>query len=182
MRVIETERTILRQPSHNEVDTIYQIATNEIEDESFSRASFDAELAFDASMASQPMGQHFGRPAVYLKETNRYIGFCTLMPRLCTPEEMASLELAEAALPGVSSIEAEVGWAISNQYRRRGLATECGDALVRYGLDELRLPRIVAFTEPDNEASIRVMRSLGMHISIRPDSRVVVGLVQQADI
>lgn len=74
------------------------------------------------------MGQYFGRCAVYLKETNRYIGFCTLMPRLCTPAEMASLHLAQAAWPGVSSIEAEVGWAISNQYRPRGVATECGDA------------------------------------------------------
>lgn len=178
MKPIETERLVLRLHTPDELDTIYQILIREIEDESFTRDAFDAELHFDSSLAQQPLGQQFGRPAIFLKGSDRYIGFCVLMPRLCTPEELALYNPKIPKQTQPSTIEAEIGWAISDTYRNQGYATEAGKALIRYGFDELQLPRIVAFTERSNEASIRVMRKLGMQIGTQPQTDAVAGMIE----
>lgn len=44
----------------------------------------------------------------------------------------------------------------------QGYATEAGRAILRWGFAELRLPRIVAVTDPENRASQRVVEKLGM--------------------
>lgn len=45
---------------------------------------------------------------------------------------------------------------------RRGLATEVGVALIRFGLEDLGLRRLFATAHLRNVASIRVMEKLGM--------------------
>jgi RimJ/RimL family protein N-acetyltransferase len=54
-------------------------------------------------------------------------------------------------------------------HRRRGYATEAGQALVDYAFRSLNLRRIVATTDFDNEGSIGVMRRLGMTIERNPN-------------
>ena len=76
-----------------------------------------------------------------------------------------------------SSIEAEIGWAISDKYRNRGFATEAAQALVAYGFAEVGLARIVAFTEKDNYASLRVMQKIGMRVGESLDTDVMVGVI-----
>lgn len=43
-----------------------------------------------------------------------------------------------------------------------GLATECAKASLRYGFEEQGFSRIVAIAKPENKASIRVMKKVGM--------------------
>lgn len=83
----------------------------------------------------------FGRWAVIHKETNRFIGLCGLKLFEGQPELIYVLEKA---------------------YWGRGLATEAARAALRYGFEEVKLERIVAVTRPENVASQRVMRSIGM--------------------
>ena len=178
MLALETQRLILRPGRPDELETIYRILVREIEGESFTMDDFEAERAFDLHLAQQPLGVQFGRPSIFLKAENRYIGYCLLMPRLCTPEELTLYGRLPATPPRRASLEAEMGWAISELYRGNGYSTEAAHALVDYGLRDLRFPRIIAFTTRSNLASIRVMEKLGMRIGRDRATDAVAGMIE----
>lgn len=56
----------------------------------------------------------------------------------------------------------ELGWAVRDEMRGQGFATEIGVAGLRFGFDVLRRREIVAFTEVHNFASRAVMERLAM--------------------
>jgi [ribosomal protein S5]-alanine N-acetyltransferase len=56
----------------------------------------------------------------------------------------------------------EVGWHLDPGHWRRGYASAAGRLLLRYGFETLGLAEIVAVVVPENEASRRVVRALGM--------------------
>ena len=61
-----------------------------------------------------------------------------------------------------NTVEVEVGYRLSKSAWGRGLATEGASALVRYGLMELGLDRVVGLTHPDNDPSKRVLMKAGL--------------------
>jgi [ribosomal protein S5]-alanine N-acetyltransferase len=60
------------------------------------------------------------------------------------------------------TVEVEVGYRLQKSAWGRGLATEGSRALVRYGMFELGLDRVVGLTHPDNEASKHVLMKSGL--------------------
>lgn len=56
---------------------------------------------------------------------------------------------------------AEIGWYLAAGRGGRGLATEGARALLRYGLDRLRLPAVWALIHVDNQPSLRLAGRLG---------------------
>jgi len=58
--------------------------------------------------------------------------------------------------------QGEMGWALGEEYRGQGYATEAARALMDYGFNSLGLHRIHADTGTDNVASWRIMERLGM--------------------
>jgi RimJ/RimL family protein N-acetyltransferase len=54
-----------------------------------------------------------------------------------------------------------VGWLLDPAVWGRGLATEAGEASVRYGFEVLGADRLVSICVPENGASRRVMAKLG---------------------
>jgi RimJ/RimL family protein N-acetyltransferase len=56
----------------------------------------------------------------------------------------------------------DVGFALLSPYRGAGFAFEAASAVMRFGQQRLGLKRVVAITSPDNEASIKVVRRLGL--------------------
>jgi ribosomal-protein-alanine N-acetyltransferase len=58
--------------------------------------------------------------------------------------------------------EVEIGWWLAKDCWGRGLASEGARETMRFGFDEIKLARIVAIARPENRASIRIMRKLGM--------------------
>jgi ribosomal-protein-alanine N-acetyltransferase len=54
-----------------------------------------------------------------------------------------------------------VGWTVAGDRWGEGFATELGAASVRHGFEVLGLGDIVAYTLPENRASVRVMEKLG---------------------
>jgi ribosomal-protein-alanine N-acetyltransferase len=58
--------------------------------------------------------------------------------------------------------EVEVAYLLDKQYWRRGLGTEAARALLRYGFERLRLSSLVCLIHPDNQASKKVARNMGM--------------------
>lgn len=59
------------------------------------------------------------------------------------------------------TVEVEVGYRLAKSAWGRGLATEGASALVRYGILELGLDRVVGLTHPDNAASQNVLMKSG---------------------
>ena len=58
--------------------------------------------------------------------------------------------------------EVEVGYRLQKSAWGRGFATEGARALVRYGMFELGLERVVGLTHPDNDASKHVLMKSGL--------------------
>ena len=58
--------------------------------------------------------------------------------------------------------EVELGYLLSKAYWGKGLATEAGQASLRFGFDVLGQERIIAIIHPENLASQRVALRLGM--------------------
>lgn len=60
------------------------------------------------------------------------------------------------------TVEVEVGYRLIKSAWGRGLATEGASALVRYGMFELGLNRVVGLTHAENEPSKRVLMKAGL--------------------
>ncbi|MGN6586671.1 MAG: GNAT family N-acetyltransferase [Solirubrobacterales bacterium] len=58
--------------------------------------------------------------------------------------------------------EAEVGWVLRPEVRGKGLATEAGSAALRWGFEQFDPPYITAMIQPENTASVRVAKRLGL--------------------
>jgi RimJ/RimL family protein N-acetyltransferase len=79
-------------------------------------------------------------------------------------------ELKDSAVPiGICGLlkrdyleDVDVGFALLACYRGAGFALEAASAVIRFGKETLELERIVAITSPDNDASIKVLRRLGL--------------------
>ena len=56
----------------------------------------------------------------------------------------------------------ELGWAVLEAFRGRGLAAEIGRAGLGFAFDALGAHTVVSFTERHNVASRKVMERLGM--------------------
>lgn len=56
----------------------------------------------------------------------------------------------------------EIGWVLHPNYQRRGYASEAALALLRYGFETMKLHRIIATCQPENQASWGVMEKIGM--------------------
>jgi len=84
----------------------------------------------------------FGQYLVQLKETNKAIGMCGLVKR----DTLEHPDLGFAFLPEA--------WG-------KGYAFEAASAVLKHTQDALSLSRILAITNPDNDASIKLLGRLG---------------------
>lgn len=55
----------------------------------------------------------------------------------------------------------ELGYLVDKIFSGKGIATELTSALINYGFAVHQAPKIVAFTDPENAASIRVLEKNG---------------------
>jgi len=85
------------------------------------------------------------------KESGLYIGRCGVYPHFGR---------GGAPIPG----EGTLALYLDRAHWGRGLATEAGHALLRFGFDTLGLTRIVATVQVGNDASDRVMSKLGLRM------------------
>lgn len=59
---------------------------------------------------------------------------------------------------------AEIGYAISEDYWKKGITSEAAKAIMKVGFEQLNLNRIEALCHVDNIGSARVMQKLGMKL------------------
>jgi len=85
----------------------------------------------------------YGRWSVFLKDDNKYIGFC-------------GLNYSQ------KKMEVDVGFRFMRVHWGKGYATEAARASLQYGFNEYSLDRIVGRAMKENAASLRVLEKLGM--------------------
>ncbi|MEM7247287.1 MAG: GNAT family N-acetyltransferase [Acidobacteriota bacterium] len=85
-----------------------------------------------------------GLGVLALKDTGRPVGFAGLIPCKVEPDEL------------------ELGFALHSDVQGRGYGTEIGLAQARHALERLGRDRVLALAHPDNEASLAVLRKMGM--------------------
>jgi RimJ/RimL family protein N-acetyltransferase len=63
----------------------------------------------------------------------------------------------------------EIGWRLGSEFWNKGYATEGAKAVLEYGFNICHLKEIVAFGVPDNIRSINVMEKIGMQRDLQGD-------------
>lgn len=147
MKVLETDRLILRRLSVEDADFILEL----VNEPSWVRfiGNRGVKTLADARdyILKGPVESYqrngFGLYATELKENGTPIGICGLVKR-------ESLE------------DVDIGFAFLSRFWGKGYAYESAQAVMAYGNNALGLSRIVAITTPENHSSIKVLEKLGL--------------------
>ena len=91
----------------------------------------------------------FGRNAVILKETGKFIGWCGLK------------KLPDGTV--------DIGYRFLKRYWNKGYATESAQAMIDYGFKHYGLTEIIGNASAKNIGSIRVFEKLGMSFICKRD-------------
>ena len=145
MKILETERTILREVTKDDAEFILDL----LNQPSFIRYIGDRNLRnvtqardyIESRFMESYKKFGFGLWAVELKETNALVGICGFVKRDSLPD-------------------ADIGFAFLPQYERKGYAYESADGVMKYGRSVLNLKRVLAITSKDNESSGRLLGKL----------------------
>jgi [ribosomal protein S5]-alanine N-acetyltransferase len=148
MSVLETQRLLLRHFSlqdgkfvvelFNEPAFLRFIGDKEI------RSEDDALRYLEEGPILSYQRHGFGLYAAMLKDTMAPIGMCGLLQREYLPDP-------------------DLGFAFLEKYRSQGFAYESARAILNDALGSLRLRRVLAIVDPQNQQSIRLLEKLGMH-------------------
>lgn len=146
MTVVETERLILRQFTTADAEFVLRL----LNEPSFLRYIGDKKVrnVQDAEqyLRNGPMASYeqngFGLYLVELKDTHAPVGMCGLLKR----KELADVDIGFAFVP---------------EYWKQGFAFEAAEAVLDHSERDLKLKRIAAITNLDNESSIKLLERLG---------------------
>ena len=145
MKTLETERLILRKFKEDDFTAVHSYASyaentiymqwgpnNEEQTQDFIKRAINRA-------EENPINDYVY--AVVLKDSDRLIGGCDFT---------------------ISGTCAEVGWILHRDYWKQGYCTELGKELLRFGFEELKIRRIIAYCDAENIGSYRVMEKIGM--------------------
>jgi ribosomal-protein-alanine N-acetyltransferase len=146
--ILETARLILRHQVLEDLDALWALYQDPeviryIPDAPPSRE--EAKLELEWHQHGHPKHPELGLWATIHKDSGLFIGRCGLLPW---------------TLDG--QFEVEVAYLLAKAYWGQGLGTEAAQAILTYGFEHLRLPRLVCLIEPGNTASVRVAEKIGM--------------------
>ena len=155
--ILSTDRLELRVTSLKDLDHLIALRTNEavmtyigiFRKRKTGRITQSLEEIQDHLMQAYPYYQEFGLGffCVFEKHTGNFIGQAGLF-HLAFNINQPDIELAYRFLP---------------EYWGQGYATECAKALIQWGFETLKLPKIIALAHPDNLNSIRVLEKAGLN-------------------
>jgi RimJ/RimL family protein N-acetyltransferase len=147
MKILETNRLILRQLSTEDVAFILEL----VNEPSFIQnigdrgvRTFEDARAYILRVAISSYEKNgFGLYLVELKDSGQSIGMCGLIKR-----------------DGLEDVD--IGYAFLPRFWLKGYAVEAAAAVKDYARDMLGLKRLVAITDPANQGSIRVLEKIGL--------------------
>jgi RimJ/RimL family protein N-acetyltransferase len=148
VKILETERLVLRQLCADDAEFIHQL----VNEPAWLRYVGDKGVATveDARdyILKGPVKMYtdagFGLWLVERKDDRIPIGICGLIKR----DSLADVDL---------------GFAFLSVHRRQGHAFEAASATLSYAKKVLGLEKVIAIMSPDNDASARLLEKLGFH-------------------
>ena len=145
MKILETERTILREVVENDAEFILDLLNQPsfikfIGDRNLRNAE-QARDYIESRFTESYKKFGFGMWAVELKETSESIGICGFVRRDSLPD-------------------ADIGFAFLPQYEKKGYAFESAFAALQYGRTVLNLSRVLAIVSQINESSVKLLEKL----------------------
>ena len=144
---IETKRFILRKFTKNDVNDLYEYASD---DEVTRFLSWDTYKSIDmASDYIEKILQKYSKNeiapwGIEWKENSKLIG---------------SIDFVQYDRKNFS---AEIGYVLNKEYWNKGIMTEALKEIVKFGFDKMNLMRIEARLDSKNVASERVMQKNGL--------------------
>lgn len=146
MKILETERAILREVTIDDAEFIIDLLNQPsfikyIGDRNV-RTIDEARDYIESRFTESYKKFGFGMWAVELKNTQAPIGICGFVKRDSLPD-------------------ADIGFAFLPQFEKKGYAFESADAVMKYGRNVLNLQRVLAITSQDNESSRRLLEKIG---------------------
>lgn len=149
MKVIETERLILRTWKEEDVQKYYEINLDEkVIEFLLGSLTIEQSKAFIEGANKQFEERGYTLFAAELKETGELLGFIGLN----------YTDFKSEFTPCV-----EIGWRLSSKCWGQGLAPEGAIACLKFAFEECKLGEIISFTFVGNENSVRVMEKIGMN-------------------
>jgi [ribosomal protein S5]-alanine N-acetyltransferase len=146
--IFETDRLLLRRQVPGDLDELWEFHCNpenirHYHDAPASIEEVREQLEWDLDWYQN--NESLGTWAIIHKETGKLVGLCSLMPW---------------TVDGVE--EVEMAYILAEECRGQGLGTELSRGVIKYALENLKLPRIVSLIEPDNMLSRHVVEKAGM--------------------
>ncbi len=148
MKILETKRLILRRLLPDDLDNLYALYSDQEIRRYFPEGTLTYEETKDELewfLNGHPDHPQLGLWATIHKGTDHFIGRCGLLP--WTIEQRP---------------EVEVAYLLDKAYWGQGLATEAAQAIADYGFEQLHLSRLICLIDPQNQASIKVAKKVGM--------------------
>ena len=147
MTVLETERLLLSRLSYDDCEFIFEL----LNEPSFKRFIGDKGVnTLDEArqyLRDGPIGSYerfgYGLFLVTPKDSDSPAGICGLVKR----DEFD---------------DPDIGFAFLTRFRENGYALESAKAVLEYGFEGLKLKRIIAVADPDNQRSVRLLERLGL--------------------
>lgn len=148
MHMIKTPRLILRTWCEKDNKPYYEINQDDKVLEFLPGPMSEEQINDFMQYQNQQLeNRHYMLWAVELQNTGELIGF---------------IGLNYFDKPAHFSPAVEIGWRLGSQFWGFGYATEGALACLDYGLNQLKINEIVAFTVPGNQRSRKVMEKIGM--------------------
>lgn len=148
MKILETERLILRHQKLSDLDDLFALYS----DPEVVKFIPDAPRTYEETreelewhLHGHPKHPELGLWATIHKESGKFIGRCGLLPWTIDGQN-----------------EVEVAYLISRAYWGQGLGTEAARGILEYGFQKLHLPRLICLIDQKNMASIKVAEKSGM--------------------
>ncbi len=168
--VLTTSRLLLRTLSMDDVDDAAQLYAHPDVWEfdpghEPSRTEIETMLQY---RIWQQERNGFGALAVESRENGAFLGQCGLQTYVWEQ------------LP-VSSVEMELFYKLGRPFWGHGYAAEACAAVLDFAFGQLKLPRIVSWTNRENARSTALMRRLGMDLRARADQpELIAGVLERA--
>ncbi len=146
-KILETKRLVLRQFTLDDSAFILELLNTPtwlqfIGDRNVHSIEDAENYLLNGSLKSY-VENGFGFYAVVAKETGNPIGMCGLIKRDTLPD----IDIGFAFFPNLIS---------------KGYGFEIASAMLDYALNTLKIKRIIAIVNPDNEKSIGLIKKIGM--------------------
>jgi len=149
---IETERLILRNIQHSDIDSMFELDSDPEVHKYLGNNPFTTKSqSIDNvnSVIKQYEDYRIGRWAMVNKQNNEFMGW-------------SGLKLNTVTLNGHTNFY-DIGYRIIKQFWDKGYATESAIAALDYGFNTLNLDTIYGITEKDNIASHHILLKIGLN-------------------